>query len=97
MSLQRYSKIIVKISIILNFPKKFLVKADIKQLSPKKIEKFWWKLKEFKPYPYSMGGFYPTPGFLGLKSLSNFPIYQACMSKMLSMTLAHTSQLKSEM
>ena len=28
------------ISIILNFPKIFLVKADIKQLSPKKIEKF---------------------------------------------------------
>ena len=41
----------------LNFPKKKLVKADIKQLSPKeKSEKFWWKLKEYKPYPYSMGG-----------------------------------------
>ena len=39
------------ISIILNFPKKYLVKADIKQLSPKKFEKFWWKLKEYKPYP----------------------------------------------
>jgi hypothetical protein len=28
------------ISIILNFSKRILVKADIKQLSPKKIEKF---------------------------------------------------------
>jgi hypothetical protein len=28
------------ISIILNFPKYFLLKADIKQLSQKKIEKF---------------------------------------------------------
>ena len=43
------------ISIILNFPKNFLVKADIKQLSPKKIEKFWSKLKEYTPYLHPMG------------------------------------------
>ena len=33
---------------------KFLVKADIKQLSPKQIKMFWWKLKEYKPYQYSI-------------------------------------------
>ena len=35
---------------ILNFPQKNLVRAGIKQLSSKKIEKFWWKLNEHKPY-----------------------------------------------
>ena len=38
---------------ILNFPKKILVKAKIKE--SKKIEKFWWKLKEYTPYLHSMG------------------------------------------
>ena len=54
---------------ILNFPKKFLVKAEIKQLAPKKIEKFWSKLKEYKQYLHLMGRICPTrtpPGILGL-------------------------------
>ena len=45
------------ISIILNFSKIFVVKADIKQLASKKIEKFQWKLKEYKQYLHPMGGF----------------------------------------
>ena len=49
--------------------KKRLVKADIKQLSPKKIEEFWWKLKEYKPYPYSVGhfGLPPPPASFRVK------------------------------
>ena len=45
------------------------MKADIKQLSPKKNEKFWWKLKEYKPYPYSMGRIRPPPHVLGLTNM----------------------------
>ena len=43
------------IFIIINFSKKFWAKADIKQLSPKKIEKFWWKLKVYKRCRHPMG------------------------------------------
>ena len=53
------------ISIILNFSKKILVKAEIPQLSSKKNEKFWWKLKEYKRYLHPMGGF--PPGFFRVK------------------------------
>ena len=34
---------------------------DWYQLSPKKIVKFWWKLKEYKPYPYPAETFAPPP------------------------------------
>ena len=37
------------ISIILNFSKQ--------------IEKFWWKLKEYKPYPYPVSTFAPPASF----------------------------------
>ena len=64
------------IFIILNFSKKNLVKADIKQLSPKKIEKFWWKLKEYKPYLYPVGHFgHPPKPPLGLIWL---PLIKSC-------------------
>ena len=54
-----FQRPLAPISIILNFPKIFLVKAEIKQFSQKKIEKFWSKLKEYMPYLH--------PGFLGLR------------------------------
>ena len=54
------------ISVILNFPKEILVKADIDSpwhqtaLTKKKIE-FWWKLKEYKLYLHQMGRIRPPP------------------------------------
>ena len=74
------------ISIILNFSKENLVKADIKQLSPKKIREILMKIeKEYKPYPYSMGRICPpTPHVLGwinqyedmrLQTLFHFSLY----------------------
>ena len=37
-----------------------------KYVRTKKFEKFWWKLKEYKPYPYPAGTFSPPPPPLGL-------------------------------
>ena len=71
-----FQRLLGSISIILNFSKKNLVKTDIKQLSPKKIEKFWWKLKEYKPYLYPVGHFgHPPKPPLGLIWL---PLIKSC-------------------
>ena len=56
------------ISIILTKLATMLENYNWCQLSPKKFEKFWWKLKEYKPYPYLAGTFAP-PHPLGLKSV----------------------------
>ena len=43
-----------------------LENGDWCQLSPKKFEKFLWKLKAYKPYLYPMSCLSPSPpGFLG--------------------------------
>ena len=49
--------------------KKNLVKAGMEQLSPKKFEKFWWKLKECKPNPYPVGHFGPPFASFRVKSI----------------------------
>ena len=48
-----FQRLLGPISIILNFPKK--------------IEKFWWKLKEYKPYPCQAE---QVVQILGLRELS---------------------------
>ena len=52
-------------SIILNFPKKFLVKADIKQLSPKKKEVLM-KIEGIQAISVLDGRIPPPLGLLGL-------------------------------
>ena len=48
------------ISIILNFPKNFLIKADIKQLSPKKIWEVLMKIEGIQALSV-LGGQNPPP------------------------------------
>ena len=57
--------------------KKFFGKSwNQTAFTKKEFQKFWWKLKEYKPYPYPAGTFGPPPNPLGLnkKNLWNWSI-----------------------
>ena len=58
------------IFIILSILATILEYEDWCQLSQKKFEKFWWKLKEYKPYPSGGGWFGFPPVQLGLMTCS---------------------------